>query len=135
MDSNSFFFCSWEIFHRIYVSQILYPFICWWALRLLLCPQFSSDIQSCLTICDPMNCSTIGLPVHHRLPKLAQTQVHWVGDAIPPYHPLSSPSPPFNLSQHQGLFQSVSSLLQVAKVLEFQLHYQPSQWIFRTYFL
>ena len=68
--------------------------------------HFSSVTQSCLTLCDPMDCSTPGLPVHHQLPELAQTPVHQVGDAIQPSHPLSSPSPPdFNLSQHQGLFQ------------------------------
>ena len=62
--------------------------------------------QSCLTLCDPMDCSTPGFPVHHQLPELAQTYVHRVSDAIQPSHPLSSPSPPaFNLPQHQGLFQ------------------------------
>ena len=67
---------------------------------------FSSVAQSCLSLCDPMDCSTSGLPVHHKLPEFTQTHVHWVGDAIQPSHPLSSPSPPaFNLSQHQGLFQ------------------------------
>ena len=95
--------------------------------------QFSSVTQSCPILCDPMNRSTPGLPVHHQLPESAQTYVHWVGDAIQPSHPLSSPSPPaFNLSQHQGLFQWVSSLHQVAKVLEFQLQHQSFQWIFRT---
>ena len=75
------------------------------------CPQFSSVSQSCPTLCSPMDCSTPGLPVHHQLLELAQTHVHRVGDAIQPSHPLSSPSPPaFNLSQHQGLFQWVSSL-------------------------
>ena len=68
-----------------------------------------------------MNCSTPGFPVHHRLLELAQTHVHWVGDAIQPSHPLSSPSPTFNLSQHQSLFPWVSSPHQVAKVLELQL--------------
>ena len=83
--------------------------------------QFGSVAQSCLTLCDPMDCSTPGLPVHHQLPEFTQTHVHRVGDAIQPSH-LSSLSPPaFNLSQHQGLFQSVSSSHQVAKVLEFQL--------------
>ena len=68
--------------------------------------QFSSFAQSCLTLCNPMDCSTPGLPVHHQLLELAQTHVHQVSDAIQPSHPLSSPSPPaFNLSQHQGLFQ------------------------------
>ena len=72
-----------------------------------------SSVQSlklCLTLCDPMDCSTPGLPVRHHLPELVQTHVHWVGDAIQPSHPLSSPSPPaFNLSQHQSLFKWVSS--------------------------
>ena len=94
--------------------------------------QFSSVAQSCLTLCDPMDCSTPGFPVHQQLPEFAQTHVHWVNDAIQPSHPLSSPSPPaFNLSQHQGLFQWVSSSNQVAKVLEFQLQPQSFQWIFR----
>ena len=95
--------------------------------------RISSVSQSCLTPCDPMDCSTAGLPVHHQLPELTQTHVHWVGDAIQPSHPPSSPYPPaFNLSQHQGLFQWVSSSHQVAKVLEFQLQNQSSQRIFRT---
>ena len=77
--------------------------------------QFSSVTQSCPTLCDPMNCSTPGLPVHHQLPEFTQTHVHWVSDAIQPSHPLLFPSPPaFNLSEHQGLFQWVSSLHQVA---------------------
>ena len=98
--------------------------------------QFSSVTQLYLTLCDSMNCSTPGLPVHHQLPESTQTHVHRVGDAIQPSHPLSSPSPPaLNLSQHQGLFQWVSSLQQVAKVLEFQLQHQSFQWIFRTDFL
>ena len=84
--------------------------------------QFSSVSQSCPTFCDLIDCSSPGFPVHHQLPELAQTHVHRVGDAIQQSHPLSSPSPPtINLSQHQGLFQWVSSLQQVAKVLEFQL--------------
>ena len=69
-----------------------------------------------------MDCSTPGLPVHHQLPEFTQTHVHWVSDAIQPSHPLLPPSPAFNLSQHQGLFQWVSSSHQVAKVLEFELH-------------
>ena len=97
--------------------------------------QFRSVAQSCPTLCDPMDYSTSGFPVHHQLPELAQTHVHCVGDAIQPSHPLLSPSPPaFNLSQHQGLFLWVSSLHQVAKVLEFQLQHQSFQWIFRTDF-
>ena len=93
----------------------------------------SSVIQSCLTLCDPMNRSTPGLPVRHQLPEFTQTHVHWVGDAIRPSHALSSPSPPApNPSQHQGLFQWVSSLHEAAKVLEFQLQHQSFQWTSRT---
>ena len=67
--------------------------------------QFSSVTQLCSTLCSPMDCSTPGLIVHHQLPELTQTHVHWVGDVIQPSHPLLSPSPPaLNLSQHQGLF-------------------------------
>ena len=74
--------------------------------------------------CKPMDCSTPGFPVHHQLPVFTQTYVHWVGDAIQPSHPLSSPSPPaLNLFQHQGLFQGVNSLHHVDKVLEFQLQH------------
>ena len=83
--------------------------------------QFSSVTQSCPTLCDPINRSTPGLPVHHQLLEFTQTHVHRVGDAIQPSHPLSSPSPPApSPSQHQGLFQWVNSLHEVAKVLEFQ---------------
>ena len=82
-----------------------------------------------------MDCSTPGLPFHHQLPELAHTHVHWVGDAIQPSHPLLSPSPPtFSLSQHQGVFQWVSSLHQVARVLEFQLQHLSFQWIFQWIF-
>ena len=92
--------------------------------------------MSCLTLCDPMDCSTPGLPVHHQLLELTQTHVHQAGEAIQPSHPLSSPSPPaLNLSQHQGLFKWVSSLYQVAKGLELQLQHQSFQWILRTNFL
>ena len=81
--------------------------------------QFSSVTQSCLTLCNPMNHKTPGLPVHHQLPEFTQTHVHRVGDAIQPSHPLSSLSPPSpNPSQHQVLFQWVSSLHQVDKELE-----------------
>ena len=97
---------------------------------IILAVQFSSVTQSCPTLCYPMNCSTLGLPVHPQLLEFTQTHVHWVGDAIQSSHPLSSPSPPaFNLSQHQCLFQWVSSSCQLAKVLEFQLQHQSFQWI------
>ena len=95
--------------------------------------QFSSVAQSCLTLCDPMNCSMPGLPVHHQLPESTQTNVHRVSDAIQPSHPLSSPSPPApNPSQHQSLFQWVNTSHEVAKVLEFQLQHQSFQWTPRT---
>ena len=97
--------------------------------------HISSVAQSCPTLCNPMNHSMTGLPVHHQIPDLTQTHVHQVGDAIQPY-PLSSPSPPaFNLSQQQGLFKWVSSSHQVVKVLEFQLQHLSFQWIFSTDFL
>ena len=93
--------------------------------------QFSHSV--CPALCNPMNCSSPGLPVHHQLPEPTQTHVHWVGDAIQPSHPLWSPSPPaLNLSQHQGLFKWVSSSHEVAKVLEFQLQHQSFQWTSRT---
>ena len=86
--------------------------------------QFSSVTQLCTTLCDPMECSTLGFPVHHQFLEFTQTHVHC--DAIQPSHPLSSPSPPaFNFSQHQSLFQ-VNSSHQVAKILEFQLQHQYS---------
>ena len=96
--------------------------------------QFSSvPSLSHVRLCDPMNHSTPGLPVHHQLPEFSQTHAHRVSDAIQPSHPLLSPSPPTpNPSQHQGLFQWVSSSDQVAKVLEFQLQYQSFQWTPRT---
>ena len=105
-------------------------------LLLLFSIQFSSVTQSCPTLCDPMECSMPRLPVHHQLPEPTQTHVHHVDDAIQPSYPLlSSSPPPFNLSQHQGLFQWVSSLHYVPQVLEFQFQHQSFQWIFRTDFL
>ena len=95
--------------------------------------QFSSVAQSCPTLCDPMNCSTPGLSVHHQLLEFNQTHVHWVSDAIQPSHSLLSPSPPApNPSQHQGLFQWVNFSHEVDKVLEFQLQHQSFQWTPRT---
>ena len=96
--------------------------------------QFSHSVMS--DSMRPMDNSTPGLPVHHQLPEFTQTYVHWVGDAIQPPCPLPSSSlPTFTLSQHQGLFQWVSSLNPVAKVLEFQLQHQSFHWIFRVDFL
>ena len=98
--------------------------------------QFSSVAQSCVTLCDPMDYSTPGLPIHHQLLDFTQTHVHWVGDAIQPPHLLSSPSPhAFYLSQHQGLFKWVSSSHQGGQSLEFKRQHQSFQWIFRTDFL
>ena len=95
--------------------------------------QIRSVVQSYPTLCDPMNLSTPGLPVHHQLPEFTQTHVHRVGDAIQPSHSLSSPSPLApNPSQHQSLFQWVNSSHEVAKVLEFQLQNQSFQWTPRT---
>ena len=94
--------------------------------------QFSSVAQSCPTLCNPLNHSMPGLPVYHQLLESTQTHLHWVSDAIQPSHPLSSPFPPaLNFSQHQGLFKWVSSLHQVAKVLEFQLQHQSFRWTLR----
>ena len=98
--------------------------------------QFSS-IQSLsrVQLCNPMDYNMPGFPVYHQLPELTQTHIHGVSDAIQLSHPLSSPSPTFNLSQHQDLFKWISSSHQVTKVLEFQLQHQSFQWIFRTDFL
>ena len=98
--------------------------------------SLSSAAQSCPTLCDPVDCSMPGLPVHHQLPEFTQTHVHRVGDAIQPSHPLLPPFPSaFNRSQHQDLFKWVSSPHHVAKVLELQLQHQSFQQIFRTNFL
>ena len=95
--------------------------------------QFSSVAQLCLTLCDSMNRSTPGLPVHHQLPEFTQTHIHRVSDGIQPSHPLLSPSPPApNPSQHQSLVQWVNSSHEVAKVLEFQLQYHSFQRTPRT---
>ena len=104
--------------------------------RMLKCCCCCSIIKSCPTLCDPMDCGTPGFPVLHHLPELAQTHVYRVSDAIQPSHLLSPASPPtFNLSQHQGLFQRVSSSHQVAKVLELQLQHRSFQWLSRVDFL
>ena len=103
--------------------------ISWVVLQMLSSVQSLSHVR----LCNPTNRSTPGLPVHHQLLEPTQTHVHWVGDAIQPSYPLSSPSPPApNPSQHQGLFQWVNSSHQVAKVLEFQLRHQSFQWTPRT---
>ena len=116
---NTFFPICWQ-------DHVIYSYSLWWV-------QFSSVAQSCLTLCDPMNRNTPGLPFHHQLLEFTQTHVHWVGDAIQPTHPLLSPPPPApNPSQHQALLQWVKSSHEVAKILELQLQHQSFQWTPRT---
>ena len=123
---------------KVLVSQ-LYPALCEpheLQLNRFLCPwnfpgkntgvEFSSVIYWCPTLCNPMNCSMPGLPVHHQLLETTQTHVHWVGDAIQTSHPLLSPSPALNLSQHQGLFQCVSSPHQGPEYWSFSFNISPS---------
>ena len=117
---------AFALLHSVHLGQI--------------CPIYSrcflSVTQSYPTLWDPMDCSIPDLPVHHQLPEFTQTDVHWVGNTIQLSHLVSYPSPPaLNLSQYQGLFKWVSSLHQVAKILEFQLQYQSFQWTPRTDFL
>ena len=101
--------------------------------KMLLLLWFSSSVVS--DSLQPMSCSTAGFNVHHYFPEFVQTLVHWDDDAIQPSHSVSPPSPPaLTLSQDQGLFQWVISLYQGVKVLEFQLHHQSFQWIFRVDF-
>ena len=97
--------------------------------------QFSSVAQSCSSLCDPMDCTILGLPVHHQCPELTQTHVHCIGDSIQLSHLLSSPSPPAFNHPSMRVISWVSSSHQVAKVLEFQFQHQSFQWIFRTDFL
>ena len=126
--SHFIFSCTWA---GIYTSSSLT--LKFWAQSEF---KFSSVTQSCPILCNPMDCTMSGPLVHHQLSEFAQIHVHWVGDAIQSFHPLTSSSPPaFNFSQHQGLFQRVSSSQQVAKILEFQLQHQSFQWVFRIDFL
>ena len=98
--------------------------------------MFSLFTQSCPALCEPMDCSMPGLPVHHQLPEFTQTHCHGVSNAIQPSYPLSSPShPTFHLSKHHGVFKRVSSSHWVAKVLEFQHQHHSFQRIFRNDFL
>ena len=128
-------FCNYFCFKRkVKRYRMLYCNLKWMHCVNLWSVQFSSVGQSCPTLCDTMNHSTPSFPVHHQLLELAQTHVQWVGDAIQPSHPLSSPSSPaLNLSQPQGLFPLVTSLHHMPKVLELQ--HQSFQCIFSTDFL
>ena len=89
--------------------------------------EFSSVTQQCLTLCNPMNCSSPGLPVHHQSPEFTQIHIHQVSDAIQPSHPLSSSSPAPSPSQHQIIFQRFNSSHELVKVLEFQLQHHSFQ--------
>ena len=141
----SFFILKWSfpqsvlsVHHMIALEakRIIKMFALFVFPRIKIMVQFSSITQSCPTVCDPTNHSTPGLPIHPELLESTQIHVHWVSDAVQPSHPLSSPSSPaLNLSQHQGLFQGVSSSHEVVKVSEFQLQHRSFQWIFRTDFL
>ena len=127
VEQLEFTYCLWEHKMKQSLWKTEHQF-----LKCLISVQL--DTQSCPTLCDPMDCSTPGFPVHHQLPKPTQIHVHRIGDAIQPSHPLSTPSPPaFNLSQHQGLFQWVGSSHQVAEVLEFQLQDQSFQCLIYIY--
>ena len=115
---------------RIRHDRVTHTHINSTALKLI---QFSSVAQSCPTLCDPMNHSTPGLPVHHQFLEFTQTHVHRGGDVIQLSHPLLFHFPPApNSSQHQGLFQWVYSWHEVSKVLEFQPQHQSFQWTSRT---
>ena len=120
--------CSRNLSHQPLVSGCSYHFSTWVGPTSCRTSQrYIIVAHWCLTLWDPMDCSTPGFPVLHYLQEFAQTHVHWVSDAIQPFHSLSPASPPaFNLSQHQGLFQWVGSLHQVAKVLDFQLQHHSS---------
>ena len=127
--------CNWDHSFKSqpvlqHISEAFWMFIEIKICLIYLCPQFTSVAQSCPTLCDPMNRSMPGLPVHHQLPEFTQTHIHLVSDAIQPSHPLSSPSPLVpNPSQHQSLFQWVNSLHEVAKYWSFSFSIIPSKEI------
>ena len=126
-------FCAWVLIHPDLSTCRINGAMEGWLINSRVVVQFSSLAQSCLTLCNYMDCSMTGLPVHHQLSEFTQTHVHWVGEAIQPSHPLLSLFlPALHVSQHQSLFKWVSSSHQVAKVLEFQLQHQSFQWTLRT---
>ena len=120
-----------KLWYIYYFPTSLLSIICWTEAqrsKKLAQVTYSAIMEQCPTLCDPMNCSTPGLPVHHQLPEFIQTYIHRVSDAIQPSHPLLSPFlPATNPSQHQSLFQWVNSSHQVAEVLEFQLQHHSFQ--------
>ena len=119
---SKYFLHNHQIKFTLWAGNFYYPRMIYISILFTISVQFSSVTQSCLTLCDPMNCSTPGLPVHHQLPEFTQINVPRVSDAIQPSHPQSSPSPPApNPSQHQSLFQWINSSHEVAKVLKLQL--------------
>ena len=120
----------WQNLYRISAPSFSYPQNDEKILKSIYSTEiiFSSVAQSCPTLCDPMNCSTPGLPVHYQLPEFTQTRIHWLSDGIQPSHPLLSPSSTApNPSQHQSLFQWANTSHEVAKVLEFQLQHHSFQ--------
>ena len=128
-----FLICWWHYFGKIMPTELKFSGFIANGIFSVSLHQFSSVAQSCPILCNLVDRSTSVLPVHHQLPEFTKNHVYWVGDTTQPSHPSSSPSPPaFNLSQHQGLFKWVSTSHQVAKVLEFQLQHQSSQWTPRT---
>ena len=113
--------------HLVFTVAYVIGFLVSWSYRQGNRLPEDSSVQSLsrVWLCDPMNCNISGLPIHYQLPESIQIHIHWTGDVTQPSHPLSSPSPPaFKPSRHQGLFKWVSTLHQVAKVLEFQLQHQ-----------
>ena len=118
---------SWSLI-SVFTHRAFHTYMCLLGGSYSCSVQFSSVAQSCPILCDPMNRSTPGLPVHHQLLEFTETQVHWVSDAIQPSHPLSSPSPPApKPSQHHSLLQWFNYSHEMAKVLEFQLQHHSFQ--------
>ena len=124
----------WKIFYMSCCIEV-WILLLFMMIRCIVVYYCCSVTKSCLTICDPMDCSTPGSSVLHYFREFANIHVHWASDGTQPSRPLSPSSPAFSLSQHQGLFQWVGFLHQVTKVLELQHQHQSFQWIFRVDFL
>ena len=130
INRQQFLLGLWRNITQTLKTMKILPFAAIWMVLDNIMLQFSSVAQSCLTLCDAMNRSTPGLPVHHQLPEPTQTDVHWVGDAIQPSHPLSSPSPPApNHSQHQSLFHESTLRMRWQKYWSFSYRIFPSKEI------